>query len=187
MDDDAIAQFLLSLPGFNDNLIEDTRREIVSRHYDLEELPYLWLECADGHNPIGLFSYKVMTGKHSSAYQLEKIELRKREDQQREAASKATKQKRSMKSVKTLKADDSVTADHLNTWDQIVNELRLDYKPNTFAAYIEPARPISINGAWTIAVPAVEWWDGKMSKDLPRIYKKLTGKETLFNFVKDAQ
>lgn len=44
-----------------------------------------------------------------------------------------------------------------------------------------------MNGAWTIAVPAVEWWTGKLSSDLPRIYRKLTGQDAHFVFVQAGQ
>jgi hypothetical protein len=65
MNDDPICVFLNGLPGFNQDVTESTRREIVAHHYDLKELPYLWNECALADNPIGLFTHKVSIGQHS--------------------------------------------------------------------------------------------------------------------------
>ena len=67
----------------------------------------------------------------------------------------------------------------------ILSELSFDVQPGTFKAYIQPARPIAINGAWTIAVPSVEWWQ-TFQPSVKRIYRKLTGETTDFIFVQDA-
>lgn len=75
------------------------------------------------------------------------------------------------------------TAEYLALWQSIVSELSFDAKPNTRRSYIEPARPVSVNGNWTIAVPSVEWWQNNMRLTLKRIYKKLTGESTDFVFV----
>jgi len=193
IEDDPICLFLKALPGFNPVLLENTRREIVSHGYPLEELPYLWNECALGDNPIGLFTHKVTIGQHSVDWQMIKIEQRNEAAWLADMAGQSERSKEQLQQRDLSKPDvdvvqdESVTADHLDTWRDLLDELRIDIQPQTFNAYVAPARPVSVNGYWTIAVPAVDWWENNLAKSLPRIYRKLTGNETQFFFVKAGE
>lgn len=190
MDEDPICLFLKALPGFNPTAIEATRREIVSHHYDVEELPYLWEECADGDNPIGLFTYKVSNGQHSVDWQM--LQMQQQGEAVRQAANKAfqerieeARQREAQKPTK-IEADASVTDKHLMIWQHFISEMSFDVTPQTYKTYLQSARPVSVNGTWKIAVPSVEWWQKRMLTSLNRIAKGVTGKAIEFEFIQDG-
>lgn len=79
------------------------------------------------------------------------------------------------------------TEEQMQTWRYIISELSADVRPNTYKAYIEPARVISVNGNWTISTPAPDWWKHNMSSSVKRIYKKLTGEVAEFVFVEQRR
>jgi hypothetical protein len=190
MENDHVCVFLRSLPGFNQAVIEKTRREIVAHHYDLAELPHLWNECALADNPIGLFTHKVTAGQHSVDWQMAQIQQRHVDDEQAAARSASERVERKLQQRadrEIVSQQDTVTPEQLATWQQLIAEISIDLKPATIKAYIEPAQLVSVNGVWTIEVPAPEWWGARMGRDLPRIYRKLTGEETQFNFVKAGE
>lgn len=75
------------------------------------------------------------------------------------------------------------TDEQLQVWHCILSELSIDVRPNTYKAYIEPARVVSVNGNWMIATPSPEWCKNNIAKSVKRIYRKLTGEVTEFVFV----
>lgn len=200
MDTDPICIFLKTLPGFNTSVIESTRREILSNHYDVSELPYLWNECAFADNPIGMFTHKVTTGQHSVDWQM--LKMQQAEETERKALNDRQHNQIDAELARRAERDPAGAApdpagaapdpyapneEQLQTWHAIISELSFDAKPNTYKAYIEPARVISVNGNWTIATPAPEWWRNNMSTSVKRIYKKLTGEVTEFVFVEQGR
>lgn len=83
--------------------------------------------------------------------------------------------------------DDSVTDKCLMIWNQIISEIECDVSRETFNAYFKPTRLISVNGAWTVEVPSLGWWNARMPSTIKRIYKGLTGQVADFIFVELAK
>lgn len=75
------------------------------------------------------------------------------------------------------------TDGHERIWFLIKNELSVDCNKETFRVKINPARVLSVNGAWTIGAPDPQWWKTHLASTVKIIYKGLTNKAADFVFV----
>ncbi len=188
MKEDSICLFLGGLPGFNPDMVLEVRKEILSHHYDPNELPYLWNECAQGDNPAGLFVHKVRGGHHSIDWQM-RVMQQEAEAERRQLAE--VDQDRVQKAIAQREAgrpapvvpDETVKPDQIERWSEVVSELCFNLDKNTIRSYVAGNALLSCNGSWTVAVSHPEWWQIH-DTSIKRIYKKIVGMPMSFTYVK---
>lgn len=190
MDQDPICQFLRTLPGFNPERLEAFRREVISHHYELAELPLLWNECALADNPIGLFTHKVEGGHHSIDWQMRQMEAQAEAELRRllEAdwvrLEEAQKQRQGRASRQAIVVDSSIDPKYSEAWLSISEEFSLEINAATAKSHVAPSRLISVNGSWRIAVPDRFWWQRtQVIIPLERIARGIMGHSIEFEFV----
>jgi hypothetical protein len=193
MKSDFLCQFLISLPGYNPANVKRDRAAIQAQSYDLEAFQFLWEDCANGDNPIGLFLYRAGKGIQSPRF----VELcRQRKDEERRLAEshrflQPAPQPAAL--IEPLVVDPSVTQPMAGThttpleiWQAAQGELQLQMSKSTYDTWVKPANLISLNGTWKIAVPtqaSKTWWDTRMMTTLKRVLSGIAGQPCEPEFV----
>lgn len=70
-------------------------------------------------------------------------------------------------------------------WQMLKDEIGQYAKPTIRRDMIDPARLVSANGQWTIAVPDAAWWQVNIAQGLGRIYRREQGKAMTFVFIQE--
>jgi hypothetical protein len=181
---DPICKFLLELPGYNPSNLQQNRQAIVAQSYSVEALQYLWDDCQDGDNPIGLLLYRVGQGMQSPAF-LDVLAERKRQAARNEQTVQ-TREEIPVTVEVTLPAPDASLEQRGGTgnlsrnqvWQAAKGEIQVQMNKASYKTMVESAQLVSVNGTWIIALPndyQRDWWENRFKSTIRRILTGITG------------